>query len=202
MALDFIKIHEWITAELTEFRSIGESMRNVIDQCSSDAPHRDWQRLRDLPFDDLDTLQEWIERALRFDPPSISLRGLWFGIFNPNYDGTATADCYISGSDFFDPNPDSNEWACRPKWWPKSRYANSEVMAAIYNIAYEDDGLGNDAEYPMCLAYGAFVVRALLNILDPQLILKTVSGVGVAVGFDSGDFLLLGEFTRDGLRRF
>jgi hypothetical protein len=72
-------------------------------------------------------------------------------------------------------------------------------LAAIYRIAYRPGGLANDAEYPLCLAYAAFAVRELLNRIDPKLVLDSVGPVGVAVGFDSGDFLLLGRFTDEGL---
>jgi hypothetical protein len=72
-------------------------------------------------------------------------------------------------------------------------------MSAIYGIAYKKGGLENDAEYPLCLAYTAFAVRDLLNVLDASVVLKAVGPVGVAVGFDSGDFLLLGRYARDGL---
>jgi hypothetical protein len=201
MGLDLAKAHGWIADELAELRSIEDSMRHVIDLCASAAPHRDWQRLRSLQYDDLGPLMDWIEEALRTEPPEVTLRGLWFGISNPIRGDGPTADFYICGSERFGSDPESNEWACRPAWRPESRYAHSEVMAAIYAVAYKPGGLGNDAEYPLCLAYTAFAVRDLLNSADTRLVLRTVGPVGVAVGFDSGDFLLLGRYTRDGLAR-
>jgi hypothetical protein len=42
-------------------------------------------------------------------------------------------------------------------------------------------------------------VRELVEQIDPTLILGESSTVGVAVGFDSGDFVLLGEVTKHGL---
>ena len=50
-----------------------------------------------------------------------------------------------------------------------------------------------------CLGYGAFAVRELLTSVDPALFLGGADSLGVAVGFDSGDFVLLGELTADGL---
>ncbi|HZL38040.1 MAG TPA: hypothetical protein VFC78_22180 [Tepidisphaeraceae bacterium] len=77
-------------------------------------------------------------------------------------------------------------------------------MAAIYHIAYDSDGppgdrLKNDAEYPICLGYAALVVRELLLAVDPRLVLQGGDEVGVAVGFDSGDFVSLGKVTNQGL---
>lgn len=83
------------------------------------------------------------------------------------------------------------------------------MLAAIYRIAYGEDisdtrerekYLGNTAEYPLCLGYGAFAVRELLRQTDASLILGGSQAVGIAVGFDSGDFVILGEFCDDGLR--
>jgi len=202
MALDLAKAHGWVAAEVRDSRPVDDSMQRIIAQCAAAAPHRDWDRLSALDFDDVGPLREWIETSLVDEAPDAPLHGLWFGIFNPVYGDGPTADFYISGTDRFDPNPDSNEWAGGPAWWPESRYAHSEIMSAIYRIAYKKGGLGNDAEYPLCLAYTALAIREVLNVLDARLVLKAVGPVGVAVGFDSGDFLLLGRYTRDGLVNF
>jgi hypothetical protein len=81
------------------------------------------------------------------------------------------------------------------------------VLAGIYRIAYRQNAsvaeqeicLGNDAEYPLCLGYAAFAVRELLLSVEPSLMLGKSNSVGIAVGFDSGDFILLGELTKNGL---
>ena len=81
------------------------------------------------------------------------------------------------------------------------------MLADIYRIAYrqgarvaEQKGcLGNDAEYPLVLGYGAFAVRELLGQVEPPLVLGGSASLGVAVGFDSGDFVLVGRLVRDGL---
>jgi len=73
------------------------------------------------------------------------------------------------------------------------------VLANIDRIAYRNGGLGNDAEYPLCLGYGAFAVRQLLGQIEPALVLGDSDKLGVAVGFDSGDFVRLGEFGPSGL---
>ncbi|HEY5314258.1 MAG TPA: hypothetical protein VIK18_17125 [Pirellulales bacterium] len=200
MSFDYVEVYHRIVDEYAAGREPNESMRRVIDECASRRPHPDWEWLRQLPYGDLSALEEWIEKPLQLDPPSERQAGLWFGMFNPYVGDEPVADIYISGSKEFDPDPFTFEWACGPDWRPDDRYANSEVMAMIYRIAYAaDDGLKNDAEYPLCLAYGALAIRALLNGLDPALIPATIVGAGVAVGFDSGDGILLGRLTSNGL---
>lgn len=150
---------------------------------------------------------DWVKRPFRDEPPIFPLRGLWFGLFNPCPDGrNPVTDIYVCGSERFEADPDDNSWAVGPDWWPESRYANSEVLAAIYRIAYRQDCaaaelkecLGNDAEEPLCQAYGAFAIRDVLSMIRPSLILGESESVGVAVGFDSGDFILLGQFGASG----
>lgn len=208
MGLDLGQMHGWIVVELARRRPIAKSMAALIDQCEAGHPHRDWAKLRALPYADLSALLDWVQTPFREEPPAVPLKGLWFGLFNPCPDGrNPVADIYVCGSDRFDPDPHNNSWAVGPNWWPDSGYANSAVLADVYRIAYRQGArvaeqkrcLGNDAEYPLCLGYGAFAVRELLSQVEPSLILGRSNSFGVAVGFDSGDFVLVGRLVRDGL---
>jgi len=208
MGLDLGQMHGWIVKELASRRSIAESMAGLIDQCETAQPHQDWAKLRTLPYGDMSQLLNWITRPFREEPPAVPLHGLWFGLFNPCPDGsTPAADIYVCGSERFDPDPDDNSWAVGPDWWPDSRYANSTVLADIYRVSYRQGAgvveqkacLGNDAEYPLCLGYGAFAVRELFGRVAPSMVLGNANSLGIAVGFDSGDFVLLGRLISDGL---
>lgn len=199
MRFDLAKTHGWLVEELAAEHGIAESMNSIIDACSRAHPHPDWEEFRQLPYEDLTPLNKWIEMPFRFDPPLEPVRGLWFGLFNPIRGTTPTADVYVSGSKCFDADDACCEWACDTVWWPENRYAESALLDAIYKIAYRPGGLKNDAEYPLCLGYGAFAIRSLLNRIASKLILESVGPVGVAVGFDSGDCLRLGRFTEQGL---
>ncbi len=208
MGLDLEQIHGRIVGELARRRPVAESMAALIEWCEAARPHPDWARLRALPYADLSPLLDWVQRPFREEPPAVPLKGLWFGLFNPCPDGrTPVADIYVCGSERFDPDPHDNSWAVGPDWCPDSRYANSSALADIYRIAYrqgarvtkQKECLGNDAEYPLCLGYGALAVRKLLGQVEPSLLLGRSDSLGVAVGFDSGDFILLGELTNDGL---
>ena len=113
-------------------------------------------------------------------------------------------------SERFYPAVGDNGWAVGPEWWPDGRYARSSVLADIYRIAYPSSAaprsrpsdhrrLQNDAEFPLCLGYAALAVHALLGQIDPATILRASRSLGIAVGFDSGDFILLGQLTAEGL---
>jgi len=208
MELDLEQMRNWVVDELSHRRPIQESMVLLIDRCEEAQPHSDWAELRSLPYANLSPLFVWIQRPFREQPPARPLQGLWFGLFNPCYDGrTPVADIYVCGSERFHADAKDNSWAVGPDWWPDARYARSAVLADVYRIAYRQEGrtddpeecLGNDAEYPLCLGFGAFAVRELLGQVEPSLLLGLATSIGVAVGFDSGDFVLVGRLVRDGL---
>jgi hypothetical protein len=199
MELDLATTHGWLTTEFAARRPLRESMERIIDQCAAARAHPDWKKLRNLAYDDVSKLARWLRKPFRLEPPAEPVKGLWFGLFNPIYGAKTVADIYVCGSDRFEPDPNDSEWAVGPTWWPENRYAHSTILTEIYRIAYRKNGLGNDAEYPLCLGYGAFAVRHLLNTINPADFPDSVSGAGVAVGFDSGDFILLGRLTPDGL---
>ena len=199
MALNLATIHGFVAKEIASKRSMRESMDRIIAKCAKGHAHDDWEKLSALPYDDLDDLREWVEKPFREEPSKKKLAGLWFGLFNPVYSGKPVADIYVSGSTRFDLSPDDNSWAVGPDWWPESRYAHSSVLAKLYKIAYRKDGLANDAEYPLCLAYGGLAIRELLRAADPSVFLGKSPSLGIAVGFDSGDFVLVGKLSKAGL---
>ena len=201
MSLSLGQMHDWIVAELAARRPVAESMARLIDECEARKPHADWTKFRELDFADLTELVEWMEAPFQFEPPEKPLKGLWFGLHNPIHEGTPVADIRVSGSERYDPNPKNIDWAVGAEWYPEYAGAGSAVLADIYRIAYrpkaspdEREGrLGNYAEYPLALGYGVFAVREVLELADRELILGESPSLGVAVGFDSGDFMLLGE---------
>lgn len=199
MALNLATMHGFVVKEIASKRSLRESMDRIIAKCAKGHPHSDWEKFAALPYDDLDDLRDWVEKPFREEPSKKKLSGLWFGLFNPVYSGKPVADIYVCGSTRFDPSPDDNSWAVGPDWWPESRYAHSSILAKVYKIAYRKDGLANDAEYPLSLAYGGLAIRDLLRGAKPSVFLGMSRSLGIAVGFDSGDFVLVGKLSRGGL---
>ncbi len=203
--MDLSWIDGFLKTSLGSGQSIDRLMSGLIDRCEAARPHADWARLRALPYDDLAPLIDWLPRPFLTEPTPIPLAGLWFGLFNPVREDLPTADLYVCGSDRFFAEEDDNSWAVGPCWWPEHRYSTSPILDAVYRIAYgagvtdNTELLQNDAEYPLCLAYAAFAVRELLTRCDRALILGSSRRLGIAVGFDSGDFVVLGELTERGL---
>jgi hypothetical protein len=206
MAMSLGAMCRWIRAEIPNRRPVAEAMADLITQCEVAHPHPDWAKLRPLPYGDVEDLEVWLNFLFEEQPPDFPLKGLWFGLCNPvRGKGNAVADLRVSGAKAYDPT--DCEWAVNAPWQPGACYAESDVLADIYRIAYrrgaseeERKGrLGNNAEYPLCLGYAAFALREVFaDSLSPEPILGESDSVGVMVGFDSGDFLHVGTLTESG----
>ena len=129
-------------------------------------------------------------------PPPVSVTGLWFGLSNPIIDQRVTADLHVIGAPY---SAEDVGWIFRDRWGESTPYAESAALDAIYQLAYgHEAGLGNDAEYPLCLAYANLAIRHLARTLGPELLRDAEQRV-LNVGFNSGDFLCIGAIRREGL---
>lgn len=194
MAYDFERLFAKIIASVSGGGAICERMQAIIDECSGQCPHPDWDRMRNIDFaaDEM-AIPSWLEIAFA-SPSSKGRKGLWFGLFNPIVAGKPTADIYAAAAPEFDGA--TINWAEKIDRPHAGSYLRSKVLGAIYSLAYEaKQSLGNDAEYPLALTYGAVVAYETLSKGVLPAVLHDVCGA--AVGFDSGDLLFLGDF-RDG----
>jgi hypothetical protein len=205
------EIYEEIEKVAKSSCTVAEGMSVVVAACARHRSHPDWKRFAELDFlSDLEHLRGWLLNAFS-SPPAGEVSGLWFGLFNPVYDGEDAADIYVSGSPY---DPNDPDWACAVTWKPSGAYARSRALKAIFDISYGEDGLSygnegleergrrllmNDGEYPLCLAYGALAVRWLATELEPRVLLGDAAERVLFVGFDSGDLICIGGLTSGGL---
>jgi len=198
--------------------SVTESMGRIIDMCAKLKPHPDWPAFAALDYEsDVRHLGTWLDQTFRVSEPPAATTGLWFGLFNPVENEEPTADLYLAGGHA---EPDDADWLYDLDWRPGGR-AHSVVLDAIYRLsyppglltsasseaeksAYESEAakkLGNDAEYNLCLAYGVFAIEALAE--GDRAATLSHGGVErrIAVGFDSGDFVVLGSSSVGGFAR-
>ncbi len=170
-----------------------ERMAQVIGECERQIPHRGWQKMRRIAFDqDEGALETWLPTTIEGLAPGTAIRGLWFGLNNPVIKGATTADVYIGASESHE--ADSLDWATELIELPGRAYLRSRVLDSIYREAYgREGGLGNEAEYPLVLTYGCLCALEVLERTVPAGALKGLKGA--ACGFDSGDGLQLGRFS-------
>ncbi len=198
MGLNYSDIFTRIEELVASDRSVSDCMGEIISICSRDVPHPDWKRLAALNYDGDGTLDpSWVAQAFEKQPAPFPVQGLWFGLNNPSDGVKAWADMYVGSTAKYAPDDEELSWLWKSERHdPENADASSACLRNIYEIGYAGDkGLGNDAEWPLCLAFGAFAVRSLLKGQSARLVASTAPRIGVVVGFDSGDMLKIGELT-------
>ena len=193
----FAKIQELVASN----RSVSGCMDEIITICSRDVPHADWSQLSALSYDeDVASLTPWIAAVFERQPAPFPIQGLWFGLCNPTEDTKVWADMYVGSVAQYEADDEELGWLWESeRHYPDDAYAHSASLRSIYEISYtRDGGLGNDAEWPLCLAFGAFAARSLLLGQSTRLVASSAPRIGVAVGFDCGDMLKIGELTGRG----
>jgi hypothetical protein len=108
-------------------------------------------------------VEQWWSRVAATAPDHLS--GLWFGLTELSPGGW---HLYVAGTETFDPDDETAEWATGPyAWWPDDRYFPFAEIATV--------GVAEAVER------AAEVVRGIAPWTD-------VLVQGVATGFDDGDF--------------
>jgi hypothetical protein len=136
---------------------------------------------------DASNLRLQVEQILSGEPPSKSIKAFWFGLFNPILPrGIASCGLHFSGSTSFDPDDKDGDWACsyHDSYLPQGAFLDSTALHEIYLLVSATDVAGV-GEYVLCLGYAALALKEITR----DWVLP------VAVGFDSGDFIMLSTGT-------
>ena len=199
MPLSMLTIFRFIEAEVRSSRSLEDSLERVISECEREVPHNHWDSLRRVDIEDSKVFARRLKQWFRNKALKAEINGLWFGIFNPSNGRWPIADFRVVGCSAFDADKNDNSWAANTQTWRPENRAFSPVLANYYRLAYRENGLGNDAEYPLCLAYTTLAIRDAIKASKPSVFLRNADSVGISIGFDSGDFIVLGVLAPDGL---
>lgn len=117
------------------------------------------------------------------EPSPFIEQGFWFGISDDGSFSFAVSNQYTDEKDRLD-------WIFEADThYPEEREFQSKIFQSIHHLSYDKSSLENDAEYPICLAYGLKLAQASMQCYKEMHPHKKV---GYSVGFDSGDFLTLG----------
>lgn len=191
-------------------------MIELVDYCKASCPSSVWDKILRLDFaKDVACLQAWLRHVLTDEPPAENIKAFWFGLFNPDIAGQISCDLYLSGSVEFDPEDETFDWACLTdeSYLPNGGYAKSRVLHEIYHIVHSDQpvfphpckmGLckGNTScwlgEYALCLGYACLSIKEVLRSIEPTLLLGKARTRAVAVGYDSGDGIIIGNIDQNG----
>lgn len=194
MAYDYPRLFGKIIEVASGDAGITERMHALISECEAQNPHSHWARFHKIDYEaDTHRLRNWLHNAFQESQLPTHPQGLWFGLINVQHRENVVAEAYVGASGSYEGG--SIEWARRIEPLQENNYLGSTVLRNIYLEAYgPSDGLGNEAEYPLTLAFGAIAARVALAERLPAT-LRSLRGA--AVGFDGGDLLFLGEFEHE-----
>jgi hypothetical protein len=192
MGFNFANAYEFVKRTVESGSGVVDGMTDLIEYCEKKKRNVVWNELRRLNFnEDVERLREWLVEVLSTEPPANEIKAFWFGLFNPVLDDGRVSCCiYVSGSTRFD----EADWACwaNDSYVPDGRYADSKVLDEIYSLTNEK-GVGDIGEYVLCLGYACLAVKQLCETVPPELLLGSRDTRPVAIGFDSGDEILIGD---------
>lgn len=189
--LDF-STHRGIVELLTRELGASEFMDAAIDLGKRQMSVAGWDAFRDLPYEDeSNERSSFFVDVIQRDPPKAPLAGLYAEITYPSRRGETVADLDLSGSDSYQPG--GEEWFGLINYWPKNASAGSDVLASIHRLAHVPGGLGNSADYTLCLAWSAYLARACGRQYVGQVL---ADRIGCRVGFSGGDWIELGWIER------
>src|SRR5215475_5033750 len=192
MGLNFIQANAFIKRTLESGNDVAAGMTELIGYCEKKNPNVVWKKIRKLNFrGDVERLREWLVEVLSSEPPANEIKAFWFGLFNPVLDDGRVRCClYVAGSTRFD----EADWACwaDDSYVPDGRYADSKILDEIYSLTNEK-GVGDIGEYVLCLGYACLAVKHLCETIPSELLIGSRDTRAVAVGFDSGDEILIGD---------
>ena len=187
-ALDLGAAHRVIAELLEQDMDVSAFMDAAMDLGHRLTGSAGWDAYRDLPYErELDERSSFFLEVVEREPPANPLTGFGVQIAYPSRDGETTADLWLMGGSAFQPNDET--WLDVQEYSPRDQAAHSEVLAAIYSLAYAPGGLGNAADYTLCLAWSAYFSRACAYRYLEETGLERI---GLRVGFGGGDWIDLG----------
>lgn len=197
---DIVKSYNQVVSVLASDASVAGGMAQLIDFCADQESWRGWSALRRLDFAaDERRLRRWLAGVLTKEPPQKSIKAYWFGLFNPIVKDKATCGMYMAGSKIYDAEDEEFDWACGRDYFPDGRYAESQILDEIYRKVEKAKGsVSGYGEYVLCLGFSGLIIKTLAGAIDVETWLGNAKSRAIAIGFDSGDGILLGSITKNG----
>lgn len=183
--------YEKIMQVLEEHSGLSAGMQELVRFCAERATWVGWNLVLNSDLDsDYRRMVSSVEATLVSEPIPPEINALWFGLFDrvEGQFGEPYCQLYVAGSDHYDSSDVGYEWAVSPRYWPQSRYVESEFLRKTQStLRSGGPAVVEVGEYTLLLGYTALVVKQMIKggLISP--LPKPLNSYGVAVGFDSGD---------------
>jgi hypothetical protein len=189
--------HSYITALMASGADLSSGLRRLTDYCRSAYPEETWDIVPDAAIaDDLNCLYLWFNDILEAEPPTDGIVALWCGLYLTDYGYRL----YLTGTEYFDRDDPKGDWIVSPAYQPGRRYAPpTTFLRSLSRPALCGRAAADLGEYVLVLGYACLIMTQVVSMSDPRLVVGGAGSRGFAVGFDDGDFVVLGTVTHLGL---
>jgi len=201
---DYKAFYRILAGEVRTSTDFVQSLKTLLEWAEKADPHASWAALRALGCsDEPKKVVGWLDRILKRTPCPFPVRGIYFGLGeHMTRTGIEYADLYVGFLSSYAPADRTSSWLWRgPSHYPENAYLRSKSLKAAGVICNEDEQscLGTPGHIVFSLGFATLLLAAALDARIYQR-LGVDQPVGIAVGFDSGDLIRLGELHSSGFR--
>jgi hypothetical protein len=171
-----------------------EGNNKIINICKNSYKHNDWNDIQNIDYSSVPN--DFFQCILPdLDYIENNINGLSFLITTPILDnGEPSFVIECGGTDKYEKNDNKIGWDSELKWlrqinWSSSYYLFSNALYEMYKIANRENGLGNEAEYPLGLSISVIGINEMIRMIEKTIIKDKI--IGVVAGFHDGDLLKL-----------
>ncbi|MBZ9686135.1 hypothetical protein G9F72_007285 [Clostridium estertheticum] len=192
MEFNINKSYNYVGEIVNSDLSITIGMEKLIDHCKGYIESLVWDKLQGLDFEEDElSLKKWVENNLKNQPPIDDVDSLWFGLFDGISNGYEVCSLYLSGAS------SENDEEDNELYLPDDRYADSMALRDMSIILKnESSNVREVGEYILYLGYACLVVKNIFKTLDWGILQNLSNLCELVVGFDSGDYIVLGNINK------
>ncbi len=170
-----------------------DAINTIIEFGRKNISSSDWDEIRKVNhqqiMDDFDNSFKMLIEKIKVN----EINGLYFGFTTISLDGTIQNGSYlveIGGTNKCIINDQNYEWAFDCEWYPSEIEFYSSEFDILYKIISKENGLRNNAEYGIGLAFTVVLINSLIRKYENSIKRK----IGVVAGFHDGDMIKLKGF--------
>lgn len=192
MGIEFTEI--WDYLQSSSENPIRQRINKIIEICKNNMPDPRWDKLYEFEWDTIvEQFESFFTRQIE-EIKKAQINGLYFGITTVSLINDENSFALeIGGTNKCNFEDKEFNWIHDLNW--RGNAIISNALYQIYKYANEENGLGNDIEWPFCLAVSVFGVSEMMKRVEAYKLIE--NRINIVVGFHDGDMLLLNGINQE-----